>query len=52
MIDTLVKDVEKEMQEAALEDKDARATMKFMIDAGNKLAEDSKRSASSAAGRF
>jgi hypothetical protein len=28
MIDTLVKDVEKEMQEAALEDKDARATMR------------------------
>jgi chromosome segregation ATPase len=43
MIDTLVNDVEKEMQEAALEEKDAQGDYeKFMTDAGNKRAEDSK----------
>merc|ERR1719240_1509467 len=43
MIDTLVNDVEKEMQEAALEEKDAQSDYeKFMTDAGNKRAEDSK----------
>jgi len=43
MIDTLVNDVEKEMQEAALEEKDAQGDYeKFMNDAGNKRAEDSK----------
>jgi len=43
MIDTLVNDVEKEMQEAALEEKDAQGDYeKFMGDAGAKRAEDSK----------
>merc|ERR1719230_784854 len=43
MIDTLVNDVEKDMQEAALEEKDAQSDYeKFMTDAGNKRAEDSK----------
>lgn len=43
MIDTLVNDVEKEMQEAELEEKDAQNDYeKFMTDAGNKRAEDSK----------
>ena len=43
MIDTLVNDVEKEMQEANLEEKDAQGDYeKFMTDAGNKRAEDSK----------
>jgi hypothetical protein len=43
MIDTLVNDVEKEMQEAKLEEKDAQGDYeKFMADAGAKRAEDSK----------
>merc|ERR1719329_2144484 len=43
MIDTLVNDVEKEMQEAKLEEKDAQSDYeKFMNDAGSKRAEDSK----------
>jgi chromosome segregation ATPase len=43
MIDTLVNDVEKEMQEAKLEEKDAQGDYeKFMDDAGAKRAEDSK----------
>jgi len=43
MIDTLVNDVEKEMQVAELEEKDAQGDYeKFMTDAGNKRAEDSK----------
>merc|ERR1719443_311537 len=43
MIDTLVNDVEKEMQEAAIEEKDAQSDYeKFMTDAGAKRAEDSK----------
>jgi len=43
MIDTLVNDVEKEMQEAKLEEKDAQGDYeKFMNDAGSKRAEDSK----------
>jgi len=43
MIDTLVNDVEKEMQEASLEEKDAQGDYeKFMTDAGDKRAEDSK----------
>jgi len=43
MIDTLVNDVEKDMQEAELEEKDAQSDYeKFMTDAGNKRAEDSK----------
>merc|ERR1719465_199850 len=43
MIDTLVNDVEKEMQVAKLEEKDAQGDYeKFMDDAGAKRAEDSK----------
>merc|ERR1712070_667167 len=43
MIDTLVNDVEKEMQVAKLEEKDAQSDYeKFMDDAGAKRAEDSK----------
>jgi len=43
MIDTLVNDVEKEMLEAKLEEKDAQGDYeKFMDDAGAKRAEDSK----------
>merc|ERR1711957_939879 len=43
MIDTLVNDVEKEMQEAKLEEKDAQGDYeKFMDDAGAKRSEDSK----------
>merc|ERR1719223_2702491 len=43
MIDTLVNDVEKEMQEAKLEETDAQSDYeKFMNDAGSKRAEDSK----------
>jgi len=43
MIDTLVNDVETEMQEAKLEEKDAQGDYeKFMDDAGAKRAEDSK----------
>jgi chromosome segregation ATPase len=43
MIDTLVNDVETEMQEAKLEEKDAQSDYeKFMDDAGAKRAEDSK----------
>merc|ERR1719198_1029381 len=43
MIDTLVNDVETEMQQAKLEEKDAQSDYeKFMDDAGAKRAEDSK----------
>jgi chromosome segregation ATPase len=43
MIDNLVNDVEKDMQEAELEEKDAQGDYeKFMDDAGAKRAEDSK----------
>ena len=45
MTDTLVHDVEKEMQETDLEEKDAQGDrQKNMTDAGNKRAEDSKSS--------
>merc|ERR1719473_1162580 len=43
MIDTLINDVEKDMQEAELEEKDAQGDYeKFMDDASTKRAEDSK----------
>merc|ERR550514_982180 len=43
MIDTLINDVEKDMQEAELEEKDAQGDYeKFMDDASTKRAEDSR----------